>query len=121
MEDNAQSYTTGTMPASADLDLRLLERQLDRRTAQLERAVAALDRIAVELSHDLTQPVTMIAGFGDLLSSRYACELDADGNDFISYILKGAEQLQRMIEEMTVSIRTDRVALGFPIHGRASE
>jgi light-regulated signal transduction histidine kinase (bacteriophytochrome) len=121
MEDKAQSYATGTMPAQGDLDLRLLERQLDRRTAQLERAVAALDRIAVELSHDLTQPVTMIAGFGELLSSRYACELDSDGNDFISYVLNGAEQLRRMIDEMTVSIRTDRVALGFPIHGRASE
>jgi light-regulated signal transduction histidine kinase (bacteriophytochrome) len=114
--DHESTTTNGTRPKTGGADLRLLEKQLERRTAQVERAAAALDRLAFELSHEVNKPLTMISGFGEILSSRYACELDSDANDFIGYILTGTERLRRLIDDITVSIRTDRVALGFPVH-----
>jgi light-regulated signal transduction histidine kinase (bacteriophytochrome) len=86
-------------------ELRRVRGELARRTAELEHARAELKELASSVSHDLSQPLTTVAGFADLLSRRYEGQLDADGEEFIAFILKGVDRMQSMIEDLVCYLR----------------
>jgi light-regulated signal transduction histidine kinase (bacteriophytochrome) len=79
-----------------------LEEELEPSPADLEQLTAERRQIAHALSHDLTQPLTTISGFADLLARRYRDRLDEDAGEFISFILKGTAQLRAMLDDLKV-------------------
>ena len=95
----------------AEETLRILNLTLDRRvaerTAQLEAANRALlasneelERFAYVSSHDLQEPLRMIAGYTQLLAKRYVGRLDADADAFIGYASEGAARMQQVIKDL---------------------
>ncbi len=53
------------------------------------------------LSHDLKSPIFSIDGFSDLLLTDYNDKLDDEGQDFLRRIRSSAQQMKRVLDEMS--------------------
>ena len=53
------------------------------------------------LSHDLKSPIFSIDGFSDLLLANYQDRLDEEGQDFLRRIRGSAQQMKRVLDEMS--------------------
>jgi light-regulated signal transduction histidine kinase (bacteriophytochrome) len=70
-----------------------------------EGTQAQLEQLAHVVSNDLAQPLTTIAGFARLLISRYDIEIDEQGHEYLGYIVKGATDMEELIDEVVTSLR----------------
>lgn len=57
------------------------------------------------LSHDLKSPIFAIDGFSELLLSDYSDKLDADGQDFLRRVRAAAQQIKRVLDDMSGTIK----------------
>jgi signal transduction histidine kinase len=64
-------------------------------------AIEELTRLFSVLSHDLKSPIFSIDGFSDLLLSDYKDKLDEEGQDFLRRIRSSAQQMKRVLDEMS--------------------
>jgi chemotaxis family two-component system sensor kinase Cph1 len=97
--------SAGTKPVPVEEpDLESLQAEIQELRARIRsneaRQSAELTQFAHSASHDIREPLRMIASYTQLLSRRHGEKLDDDGREFLRYILDGVHTMERLLEDL---------------------
>jgi PAS domain S-box-containing protein len=93
---------------NATLEQRVAERtqELVESNAALRQSNDDLNQFAYAASHDLQEPLRMVALYSQMLQRKYAGRLDASADQYISYIVGGARRMEMLLKDLLTYSQT---------------
>ena len=89
-------WPRGLAKATAALDEPTRERLIEK----LTESNVKLERFAYVASHDMQEPLRMIANFSKLIEAEYGTKLDAEGKEYIHIVTESATRMQNMVDDL---------------------
>ncbi len=83
-----------------EIQLKELNRELQKHAIELERSNEELEQFAFVTSHDLQEPLRMITSFMDQLKRKYEDQLDEKALQYIYYATDGAKRMKNIILDL---------------------
>ncbi|HZI73064.1 MAG TPA: PAS domain S-box protein, partial [Gemmatimonadales bacterium] len=90
--------STGRIVGASKIARDITERV--RQEAALKRAHADLQQFAYSASHDLQEPLRMVATYSELLRRRFGGKLGPLGDEYIGYTVKGALRMETLLRDL---------------------
>jgi signal transduction histidine kinase len=84
----------------AALRARMRQYQMRSREEALVRANTDLEQFAHSASHDLREPLRGIGVYSELLASRYAEQLNGQGQQYLNFVRAGAARMEMLINAL---------------------
>jgi len=88
-----------------------LEQLVAERTRELQEINDELQSFSYSVSHDLRAPLRAMQGFADALIEDYSVRLDAVGRDYAKRIVRGAQRMDKLIQDLLGYSRVSRANL----------
>lgn len=81
------------------------QNQLQRANEELKRANSDLEQFAYSASHDLREPLRNVAIYSQMITRRYASQLDEQGLQFLSFVIDGAQRMDALVNDLLAFTR----------------
>jgi PAS domain S-box-containing protein len=102
----------GIVAAARDVTVqRQAEREIQRRTAELQAANQELEAFSYSVSHDLRAPLRAIDGFSLALMEDYADKLDEMGRNYLDRVRAATQRMGHLIDDMLALSRITRAEM----------
>lgn len=76
------------------------EEELSRYAAKLELSNRELEQFAYVASHDMKEPLRMVASYTELLADEYRGKFDPQADRWMQYVTDGAKRMRELIDNL---------------------
>jgi PAS domain S-box-containing protein len=76
------------------------EEAMARQAHELERVNSDLKQFAYAVSHDLREPIRIVANYSQLLEKKYKDRLDENADGYIRHTVNAAHRLERLLDDL---------------------
>jgi PAS domain S-box-containing protein len=92
----------------AEMEIKKMNDILEAHTEKLESANRELESFTYSVSHDLRAPLRSINGYAQVLKEDYSPSLDKEGNEVIDIVIRNAQRMGQLIDDLLEFSRIGR-------------